>query len=144
MVWNEIFVQFYWFSQFLAYVIANTKNFCSILTSFEFWKFQSQNTKSVAKDKKFNITVIYWKLNFIRHNAFALHCLPGMSETQFFGNLILFMSRFIHLAFVFSPFMSRFIHRSFGSVPPKFCLVSFTTRNIIYSCRVSFKALKLP
>jgi hypothetical protein len=51
MAWNKL----------LAFVNVNSKNFGSILVSFEFRKFQSHNMKAMAKDKKDNIAVTYYE-----------------------------------------------------------------------------------
>jgi hypothetical protein len=42
--------------------------------------------------------------------------MAGLGETQFLGNLVPFMSHFVHLSLIFGPFMSRFVHSSLGSV----------------------------
>jgi hypothetical protein len=47
-----------------------------------------------------------------------------MSKTQFFGNLVLFMSHFVHRSLGFFHFMSCFVHSSF-------CLVPFKSRTIL-------------
>jgi hypothetical protein len=57
MMLNDTFLYFCWISYFLAFVNGDSKFFCRISVSFEFWKFWSHNKKAMAKDKEVNIAV---------------------------------------------------------------------------------------
>jgi hypothetical protein len=52
MIVNIKFVHFHQISLIFVFVNTTSKFFCAILVSLKFYKFQSRNSKSMAKDVK--------------------------------------------------------------------------------------------
>jgi hypothetical protein len=73
-------------SNIFAFVDYKFKIFCRILVSFKYRKFQSHNSKAMAKDKEVNMTVTNLKARVI----FPLQVIFGQVKYLWVNSLVFF------------------------------------------------------